>query len=505
MIEFTCHNPILQQLFDAATRGLAANVRLLEPNPAPLLIEGSWYLGVWLECAPMEGLLYAPFSPQTASNNHRIFFAHQRSDGQFPAMVRSGRAGFGQIQQTVPIAETALELALLTGDEELLIETRRAASAWDAWLSRHRDSGKRNLCELFCEFDTGHDHSSRFPGIPQACPEKEAANLPNFPGLPYLAPDLSATLYGGRIALSRIASLLGDNSGSELWRERAEATRKALFQFCYDPETEFFYDRDAFGNLRKIPGDAGLRVLMEHLPDQELADRIFQRWVLNPDAFWTPWPIPSIAASAPEFLHPAPDNCWGGPSQALLALRAPRWFEFYGKYAALAHLMHRWLEALGRAAGVFRQQMDPFSGEFSTGVAYSPAMLCAVEFTTRLAGIRETPDELFWYCNAAEFGECRFRLDLLRGGSAELVQKDGNASLRRNGREILHCRGNAILVTDRRGGVLRLHAPAAGNVEIALPDGTKKEFSLQPDQTVALSSDDPSSPAVSSTNAERRK
>lgn len=85
MIEFTCHNPILQQLFDAATRGLAANVRLLEPNPAPLLIEGSWYLGVWLECAPMEGLLYAPFSPQTASNNHRIFFAHQRSDGQFPA------------------------------------------------------------------------------------------------------------------------------------------------------------------------------------------------------------------------------------------------------------------------------------------------------------------------------------------------------------------------------------------------------------------------------------
>ncbi len=485
MIEFTCGNPGIRELFNAARRGLSANAKTLEPNPETVLVEGSLYPGIWLECAPMEGLIHAPVSPETARNNHMMFFRHQRPDGQLPAWIRPGRIGFGQIQQTVPITETALELARLTGDETLLYEAYRAGCAWDGWLARHRDSGKRGLCELFCEFDTGHDHSSRFPEIPRACPEAEAANLAPVPGLPYLAPDLSATLCGGRTALAKIAELLGKDSEAGIWREKAEATRKAIFDFCYDPETEFFYDRDAGGELRRIAGDAGLRVLMERLPDRDTAERIFRRWVLNPEAFWTPFPMPSIAACDPEFIHPAPDNCWGGPSQALLALRAPRWFEFYGKHAALAHLMRRWLEALARA-GEFMQQMDPFTGVFSTGRDYSPAMLCATDFLTRLAGVRETPEELFWSCGEPLFGDSRFRLGLFRGGSAELEQKDGLASLRRNGREILRCRGTAIVVTDRTGRPLRLHATAAGTVAVSVPEEPEKTFRLEEDQTVSL-------------------
>ena len=46
-----------------------------------------------------------------ARNNHMVFFALQREDGQLPASVKLTEAGYGQIQMVVPIAATAWELA----------------------------------------------------------------------------------------------------------------------------------------------------------------------------------------------------------------------------------------------------------------------------------------------------------------------------------------------------------------------------------------------------------
>jgi len=54
----------------------------------------------------------------------------------------------------------------------------------------------------------------------------------------------------------------------------------------------------------------------------------------------------------------------GGASQALTALRAPRWMKHYGKQAELDQLMRQWCEAILRHSE-FRQQMDPLTGEFT--------------------------------------------------------------------------------------------------------------------------------------------
>src|ERR1019366_4544626 len=45
----------------------------------------------------------------------------------------------------------------------------------------------------------------------------------------------------------------------------------------------------------------------------------------NPKAFWSPFPLPSLAMDDPLFVRSIPPNSWGGASQALTALRAPRW------------------------------------------------------------------------------------------------------------------------------------------------------------------------------------
>jgi len=372
-----------------ALEGAQANTRVVAGYPHPVLIEGGNYPGIWLECGPLEGLIYARHASDPeegraiARANHDIFFHFQREDGQFPCWVWfSHGAGFGQIQMVVPIAATAWETAQLLGEEAFLLRTYEACARWDDWLARTRDGRGLNLCEAFCEFDTGHDNSPRFFGLPHECPNRDARVCPDAGNLPFLAPDLSASLFGGRVALSEMARALGKEGEANGWQEKAEKTRVAMMEHLFDPEDECFYDRDKNGDFVRLRGDVLTRVLGEHVVEQPLFERIYSRHIVNPNEFWTPFPLPSIAANDPQFVRALPPNSWGGASQALTALRAPRWFDFYGKGDDLRHLMERWVESLLRADG-FMQQMNPWTGEFSTSQGYSPAMLVWLEFSAR--------------------------------------------------------------------------------------------------------------------------
>ena len=50
---------------------------------------------------------------------------------------------------------------------------------------------------------------------------------------------------------------------------------------------------------------------------------------------------------------------------------------------ALADLMRRWVQAI-QACGQFMQQMNPWTGQFSTSQGYSPAMCVLIDFVNRL-------------------------------------------------------------------------------------------------------------------------
>ncbi|MGH7145615.1 MAG: MGH1-like glycoside hydrolase domain-containing protein [Planctomycetota bacterium] len=367
----------------AALAGLTANTRKLRDYPDPVLIEGGNYPGVWLECAPLEGLVYGRHFPAVAKANHEIFFHFQRPDGYLPCFVWDNLIGASQIQMVVPIAATALETALLTQDEAFLLRAYHSCTRWDDWLARHRDTRGTGLCEAFCEYDTGHDNSPRFHGLPKKCLNDDAALCPRAGALPYLAPDLSATVYGGRRALAAMAQQLGKTADAVMWNEKAEQIRAAILRHCFDPETQCFYDVDAENRFVRLVGDALTRVLGEHVVEQPLFEAIYRRHIRNPDAFWPPFPLPSIAVNDPAFVRGLPQNSWGGASQALTALRAPRWMEHYGKQEDLRTLMEIWIGAL-LAAPEFMQQMSPWTGEFTTSAGYSPAMCVFIDFARRL-------------------------------------------------------------------------------------------------------------------------
>ena len=402
-LQFPSADPAWKQTWDAALAVLAGNLRTVPGYPLPLLFEGSTYQGIWQECGPHEGLVYATLAKfiapgttriaplQAARNNHMAFFALQRADGQLPASVKVSENGFGQIQMVVPIAATAWELSQLSGDEELLTAAYAACARWDQWLRQYRDTRKTGLVEGFCTYDTGHDNSPRWKGIPNRCPDADARKAPALPSMPRLCPDLSATVYGGRVALAAMAKALGKSAEATRWQADAETIRLLILDRLYSPEDAVFYDLDAQGNFVRVRSDVIGRVLGEHVldlsqkRDRAIFDAVWSRQLHNPSAFWASYPFPSIAQDDPTFVRPIPRNSWGGASQALTALRAPRWMNHYGKQAELDHLMRQWCDAILRHAE-FRQQMDPQSGVFTQPDpgGYSPAALVFLSFTKAL-------------------------------------------------------------------------------------------------------------------------
>jgi hypothetical protein len=490
--QFTTANRRWQAAYDSALKILAGNVQAMPRYAKPVLIEGASYQGIWMECGPLEALVYRKFRPDAARASHLTFFALQREDGQLPANNKTTETGFGQIQMVVPIAATAWELAHATGDDELLHSAYQACSAWDAWLLRHRNTRGTGLTEGFCTYDTGHDNSPRWAGMPNQCPDKDATKCPPVASLPRLCPDLSATTYGARVALAAMAKALGKTAEADRWTESAEKVRGLILARLYAADDAAFYDLDAQDRLVKIRCDILSRVCGEHVPSQALFDDLWTRQIHNPKAFWAPYPLPSVALDDPLFVRPIPRNSWGGASQSLTALRAGRWFDHYRRSAEFSVMMDRWCEAIQRDPAM-RQQLDPLSGGFTQQGEgeYSPCALVMVDYTWRLAGVCDQTETLHWNVRpghpAADSAYFQMRTDASR--DAEMRYGHQGCDIRLAGKPLGRIESGAVRLITDRAGVPQALAGIAEQPQAVIfrPDGRPpRRFDVAPNQRIEL-------------------
>lgn len=489
LIQFSTGNKAHAAAYTAALEGLEANIHQLPQWENPVLFEGADYPGMWLEGGPHESLLYGAIDAQVAVDGHRIFFANQEEDGFIPSYFLQDLTGRGQIQSVVPLALTSLGVFDLTDDWDFLEEAYSACGRYDAWLRRYRDTRGTGLCEAFCEYDTGHDRSPRMAGLPHFCPDKDARNCPDLAIAPFLAPDMSSMVYGGRRALASMARLLGRHDEAVIWDERAETIRQALFRYCYDEADICFYDLNAKNEFVKVRGDAMLRVLSDRVLEPALFEKFYNANVANPARFWTPYPLPSVSIDDPAFDRAMGQNTWGGPSQALQAIRAPLWLDHYGKSAALAHLMRQWLEALSRA-GVFRQQLNPWTGEvLEGGDGYSPALLAMTDFTARLHGVRYEGGLLHWGCEAPGGSSSGEFAAQTKFGAAKICHDNETSVLYLNDQEVLVVQGACRIATDSEGAPVSLTGTAseAVTVTVSEPGRVSREIWLEPNAVIDLS------------------
>ena len=486
--KFRSDNRTLTATWKAAIEALAGNVMKLPDYSKPVLTEGSVYHGVWLECAPQEGLVYSRFQPEIARNNHTVFFDLQRADGYLPCAVKTSGVEHSQLQLVVPIAATAYELAQKTGDEELLEMACKAWSRYDAFLMKYRNTRGTGLIEAFCTYDTGQDNSPRWKGIPRQGRDRDARWCAKAPGMPRLCPDLSASVYGGRMANAAIARALGRDSEAAKWEESAHHMGRLIMERLYSEKDGAFYGVDTENHFVKILSVAIPRVLSEHVVDQKTFEHVYARQMHNPRAFWAPYPLPSIALDDATFVRPIPRNSWGGAAQALTALRAPRWMEHYGKPADLAWMMSRWIEAITRHIE-FRQQIDPRTGDFTEGTpgGYSPAALVFVDYLWRLHGVRQTGETVEWNLRAPQGAHTEFSMKVGHG-TAQLEYRKDVAELTLNGKTVATVRGTGRLISDLQGRLLAAVGTAEKPVEmtVTLPGRKGRTIHLVPNEKVEI-------------------
>ena len=490
--EFKTANARWQAAYDSAMAVLSKNVRVLPYYPKPVLIEGGAYTRLSGEGGPHEGLVYSSVRRDVARNNQMAFFRLQREDGEIPHAMKDIEIGWRHLQLAVPLVATAWELSQKTGDSELLETAYNGWSRWDAWIRKYRNTRGTGLVEGFCTYDTGQDHSPRWEGIPESCPDGDARKCPPLPSLPRLCPDMSATVYGGRVALAAMAKALGKSAEADRWTESAEQMRSLILKMLYVPEDAAFYDLDAQNRFVKIRCENLARVCGEHIPDQKLFDDLWTRQIHNSKAFWAPFPLPSVALDDPLFVRPIPRNSWGGATQALTALRATRWFDHYHRSAEFSVMMDRWCEAMQRDR-TFRQQLDPLSGTFTQEDApdYSPCALVMMDYTWRLAGVHEEPEVLNWNVRPGHPAAQSARFRKLTDANRDAVmQYDSHgAELMLDGKTIgrVHS-GIARIVTGKQGTPQALvgigSEPQA--VILRLAGRASKEIQLQPNQVVAI-------------------
>lgn len=508
-VTFKTDDADLQQLYDAAEAAERGNIVPFTVD-TQALVEGGGYTCVWLETQPMGGAMYARRNLEVALNNQLIFMDCQRADGRLPGVVVSAKetqanrwdrpeTRLGPEFMYMPklgvtayfaafsgycFPSPALDVYYLIGrDREYLQRLYRAIEAHDAYLWRTRDSNGDGVLELWCVFDNGEDGSARFLEAPSNWPsdvpptaERLQHPHPDKLRVPYQSMDVMAWSYESRRVLAEISAELG-NGKEAYWLEQAGQVQKRLIASLWRPEKHACYDRDKDGQFMDVLLHNNLRCMWFRAFTQEMADAFVRYHLLNPAEFWTPMPLPSIAANDPLFRNTRNNN-WSGQPQGLTYQRAIRALENYGHYAEVTLIGETFLRTVGRTRR-FRQQYDPFTGEpddvAHAKADYGPTILATLEYISRMYGIHLDRERVLWSGlprdgqsieTTQRWGERKYTLRIAGGEMIGAL----------NGAECFRCTAGVRVVTDLDGRPRQLVgiAPQPQAVELRVGSSTRR-------------------------------
>lgn len=483
-------DPNLQALHDLGIKQLKNNHKDFAPGMT-LLVEGGGYNNAWLETQPMGGEMYAWHDLQIALNNQVAFLRTQRNDGRLPGMIvpgsmmkekRWGEKGFPagyvpvlehdlvadyEMFQGYCFPEPAWRMYFWAGkNREYLKQLAKALERHDAYLWNTRDSNGDDILETWCVWDTGEDGSTRLyqrgardnwpfeypPGSgTDGKPLKKTETR-----MPFQSMDIMAYSYSGRAVLASIAREL-DNGEEEKWHKAAEVIRKRVIDRLWDPARHACFDRDRNGKVLPELIHNNLRCMWYGLFTQEMADAFIREHLLNPEEFWTPIPLPSIAANEDLFLS-HPRNNWSGQPQGLTFQRALHALERYGHFAEITLLGGKLLPVLSRN-GCFSQQLQHITGEPSESnrEGYGPMILAMEGYLTRMHGIHIDPaaGEVWWSGLEPKGNTFRYQQRWNKKlFELKLENRELHASL--NGVSLFSYNPGYRVVTDLQGRLLRV-------------------------------------------------
>jgi len=252
-------------------------------------------LWLWDACFGVFG--YRVFSPDVASEVLEAMLSSQHPDG-FIAH-RTFPTGMSEIASPPLLAWTCYQLVRFTTDDSLAAWVYPQLVRFVEWVLTHRRADGSDLL------------SWRMNDDPRCrCDESGMDNSPRFDrGLPLEAVDLNAYVVGEMKSLADLATIIDRGKESREWKARAADLADAVNTRLWDDAEGFYFDREVGGERVSLKTSAGFLPMWAGIPDRPRARRLVQH-LMNPDGFWTAFPVPSVARNEPSYRR----DMWRGPT-----------------------------------------------------------------------------------------------------------------------------------------------------------------------------------------------
>ncbi|NWG18621.1 MAG: hypothetical protein HXY41_18525 [Chloroflexi bacterium] len=304
------------------------------------------YVGVWHWDQVFHALAYRHVDLRLAEDQLRIVLDHQRQDGMLPDAIHD-EGLVTHLTQPVDADVTKppiITWAILKMQEsqphpDFLAEVYDPLTRWNAWwMSANR--APDGLCLYQHPFSSGLDDSPLWDA-----------------GMPVVSPDLNTYLVLQHDSLASIAETLSETEAAD--RHRAEANRllDAMLAHLWDEQAGLFRARR---NDQMLPTHTpfGLLPLLTGRLPRPISDRLVAT-LTDPRQFWTPYPVPTVAADDPAF---DPWQMWRGPSWVNVNYLLVEGLKRSGYTQWAAELRRRTLEMVMGQADIY-EYYHPLTGE----------------------------------------------------------------------------------------------------------------------------------------------
>ena len=467
-VSFHTEDAALQRVYDTAEAKCRGNLQSF--GGRTVLVEGGGYEKIWLETQPMGGEMYALRNLEAAKNNCGLFMEYQRADGRLPGSIQcvngSVEPQFNKYQGFC-FPFPALNLYYLLGkDPNWLLQLKETLIRFDACLWNTRRLDDSGLLYSFCVYDTGEDLALRYGDAPCWWESDEAPR--GYQVVPMASMDVTSWSCASRHTLSAICRIQGRPDEAEEWSRKGDAVAAALKRRLWDEQRGALYDRDKNGKTIDILCHNTLRCMYWGSVSQRMADRFVKEHLLNPAEFWTPFPLPSVAACDPAFRN-APENNWSGQPEGLTYQRAILALETYGYDRLVTHLGEKLLAAVAGSGCRFTQQFDPFTGKPSLvhavthqpvaadggepiQDAYGPTLLACLEYVAHRFGIHPHLGQVWFSLGSGT----PYEYDAAFYGRRYAIRSDGKrAEIQLDGKPLGRWDCGVRLITGESGDILR--------------------------------------------------
>ena len=287
---------------------------------------------------------------------------------------------FSATMQPPIIAYAVERVYQATGDETFLEQALPVLAAFYRWVREARDPDEDGLIAVIQPEEAGTDCSPKYDevlGLEElsnrgfittlrrvyAAYESMRGDDHRILAADYFHVEdvLVNSIYA--LGMRSLARMLGDSPDAAEFNREADRTRDALLERCWDPAAAAFYDLAGVDELplEMVTISSLMPLILEDLP-RDIVELLVDRWVINPDHFWTPYPLPSVPASNPKFMPGNPGGfIWRGPSWI-----NTNWFLSHGLrrhgYNAIADtIVEKSVECIEKSG--FREYYHPFTAE----------------------------------------------------------------------------------------------------------------------------------------------